>query len=246
MPFIPENELERALVKAAHDRAAAPDFYRLLLDCDLLVLGSAEGQEQATDAFSLEPGGKLSLLTGEKNGGRFLPVFSSLTRMQDYSRQGGKYLSINGRALLHLTRGGPVILNPASEYGKELTADQVRQLLEGPRHETRLILGAKEHPTALVALLTAVFASRPDVERAWMIQATFPDHGNEECALVGVELDSGKGGDWPSLMQAVQAAMETSGSKTVLDMERVDRRDPAAPSSKLLTAPAFYQRHSLN
>ena len=34
MPFIAENELEQALVKAVKDPAAAPDFYRLLLESD--------------------------------------------------------------------------------------------------------------------------------------------------------------------------------------------------------------------
>ena len=49
MPFIAENELEQALVKAVKNPAAAPDFYRLLLESNLLVLGTAEGQEDATD-----------------------------------------------------------------------------------------------------------------------------------------------------------------------------------------------------
>ncbi len=125
---------------------------------------------------------------------RFLPVFSSLARMQDYVKQESKFLSINGRALLDLTRGAPVILNPASEYGKELTADQVQQLLDGPRSETRLILGSNEYPAALVALLTAMFANRPDVERAWMIPAAFADRPDEPRALIGVELDAGATG----------------------------------------------------
>ncbi len=43
-------------------------------------------------------------------------------------------------------------------------------------------------------------------------------------------------------MQAVQSAMEKAGDRTVLEMVRVDPRDPSAPSSKLLTAPPFYQR----
>ena len=43
MPFIPENDLERALVNASHDATAAPNFYRLLLDSELLVLGTVDG-----------------------------------------------------------------------------------------------------------------------------------------------------------------------------------------------------------
>src|SRR4051812_45100661 len=125
MPFIADNELERALVAAVKNPGAAPDFYRLLLDSDLLVLGTAEGQEDAAQPFSMPAGGKVNLVTGLKDGAQYLPVFSSLARMQDYVTQESRYLSINGRALLEMTRGAPVILNPSSEFGKELTAQQV-------------------------------------------------------------------------------------------------------------------------
>ena len=128
MPFISENKLEEALVRAVKSPATAPDFYRLLLESDLLVLGTVEGQD-GSEKFTLEPGGQLQLVTGENKGEKFLPIFSSLARMQEYVKEESKYLSINGRALLDLTRGAPVILNPASEYGRELTPGEVEQLL---------------------------------------------------------------------------------------------------------------------
>ncbi len=130
MLFIPENELERALVAAVKDPVSAADFYRLLLESDLLVLGTAEGQENASEKFALAPGGKLNLISGLKDGSRYLPVFSSLRRMQEYVKQESKYISVNGRSLLDLTRGAPVTLNPASEYGKALSAQQIAQLLQ--------------------------------------------------------------------------------------------------------------------
>ena len=55
MPFISENELEKALVKAVKSPASTPDFYRLLLESDLLVMGTAEGQEGASD---IHPGAR--------------------------------------------------------------------------------------------------------------------------------------------------------------------------------------------
>jgi SseB protein N-terminal domain/SseB protein C-terminal domain len=242
MPFISENELEKALVKAVQNPASAPDFYRLLLESDLLVLGSVEGREDASEKFTLAPGGKLSLVPGVKNGGQFLPVFSSLARMQEYVKQESKFLSINGRALLDLTRGAPVTLNPASEYGKELTPGQVQQLLDGavPRGEARTIIGEADYPAALVEALVAVFASRPDIETAWMIQVTFADRAKEPHPLVGIET----GSDWPSLMQAIKAAAEKSVPGMVFDVQRVDRRNPVGMTSALLQAAPFYQRRA--
>ena len=240
MPFISENELERALVKAVKEPASAPDFYRLLLESDLLVLGTVEGQEDATDQFTLAPGGKVNLVTGQKKGGgTFLPVFSSLSRMQEYVKQESKYLSVNGRALLDLTRGAPVILNPASEYGKELTSKQVAQLLDPQlaRGLPRIRLGEAEYPMPLVDTLTGVFTTRPDIEAAWMIQVTFAGR-DAPHPLVGVETQ----GDWASLMQAVEAAAARALPGLVFDLQRIDRSRPNSLSDALLQAPPFYQR----
>ena len=70
MLFIPENELERALVRAVKEPASGPDFYRLLLESHLLVLGTAQGQEGATEEFSLAPGSQISLVTALKDVGQ--------------------------------------------------------------------------------------------------------------------------------------------------------------------------------
>ena len=242
MAFIPENELERVLVQAAHDPASATEFYRLLLNSDLLVLGSIAGQDDQNEQFSLEPGDQINLIPGEKNGVRYLPVFSSQTRMQEYSRSESKYLRVNGRALLDLTRGAPVTLNPASEYGKELTADQVRQLLDGGRATARVMASEIEPPEQLMQLLREFFTTRPDVQTAWMTMvAPSPDRVHEARPLVGIESSA----DFPSLIQALQAAASTT-PEVMFDVQRVDRRNLAGAAAALLLIPPFYQRPALN
>lgn len=242
MPFIADNELEQALVKAVKNADAAPDFYRLLLESDLLVLGTAEGQEGASDKFSLAPGSKLNLVTALKDDSQYLPVFSSLARMQDYVKQESKYLSINGRALLELTRGAPVILNPASEYGKELTAQQVAQLLSpapAPA-QPRTIVGEAGYPMPLVEALTRVFTVHPAVEAAWMIQVTFADRAKEPHPLVGIE--SGDVPGFPKLVQAIQDEMERANVGLVFDIQRIDRNIATSLTDALLQVPPFYTR----
>jgi hypothetical protein len=240
MPFISENELERALVTAAKNPHQAPVFYRLLLESDLLVMGTAEGRESATEPFAITPGGKLNLVTGTKNGDHFLPVFSSLLRMQEYVKQECKYLSIKGRALLELTRGAPVILNPASEYGKELSPQEVVQLLDPPAARTqRTITGEADYPAQLVETLTGVFAGRPDVEAAWMIQVSFVGQDAPQ-PVVGIETM----GDWPSLAQAIAEAAEKFVPDMSFDLQRIDRDRPQGLTDALLQVPPFYQRRT--
>ena len=241
MAFIPENDLERVLLQAAHDPHVAPEFYRLLLDSDLLVLGSIAGQDDQNEQFSLEPGDQINLIPGEKNGVRYLPVFSSQTRMQEYTRTETKYLRVNGRALLDLTRGAPVTLNPASEYGKELTADQVGQLLDGGRITPRVVDIEIEPPEQLMAVLREFFATRPDVQTAWMTMVGQPDRLHEARPLVGIESSA----DFPSLMQALQAAANATPD-IMFDVQRVDRLRPVGMAATLLLILPFYQRPSLN
>ncbi|MEO8301954.1 MAG: enhanced serine sensitivity protein SseB C-terminal domain-containing protein [Rhizomicrobium sp.] len=244
MLFIAENELEKALVEAVKAPSSAPEFYRLLLETNLLVMGTVEGQEEAQQEFSLSPGGRLSLVTALKDGSQYLPVFSSLARMQEFVKQESKYLSIKGRALLELTLGGPLILNPASQYGKELSPQEVQQLLSGPapHSDARVIAGEADYPMPLVQALMSVFATRPDIETAWMIQVTFADRAKQPHPLVGIELDAKLGSDWSSLLQAIQAAAETHVPDMLFDIQRVDRRNPAGMTSALTQAAPFYVR----
>ena len=242
MLFIPENELERALVKAVKNPAAASDFYRLLLESALLVLGTAQGQEGATEVFTLAPGNNLNLVTGLKDGQRYLPVFSSIPRMQEYVKQESKYLSINGRALLDLVRGAPVILNPASEYGKELTAEQVGQLLgpSRPSAPQRTTVGEAEYPMPLVQALTRVLAANALVDAARMIQVTFADRAPEPHPLVGIEADPAI--DFRTLVDAIQREAEHAAPGTVFDIHRIDRAASNSVTEALLQAAPFYVR----
>ena len=238
MPFISENELEQALVKAAKDPDAGPDFYRLLLESNLLVMGTAEGMENANEEFALSHGGKLNLITGLKDGAQYLPVFSSLPRMQEFVKQETKFLSIRGRDLLDITRGAPVILNPASEYGKELSAQQVLHLLDGPGAGIPQYTIEEDYPKALVEALASVFKTRPDVASAWMIKIGFDDRPGERHPLVGIEMDTG--GDWPSLIKAIEDTAQDKVPGMVFDLHRVDRLNPIGLTEALLKTRPIY------
>ncbi len=239
MPFISQNKLEEALVRAVKSPATAPDFYRLLLESDLLVLGTVEGQD-GSEKFSLEPGGQLQLVTGENKGEKFLPIFSSLARMQEYVKEESKYLSVNGRALLDLTRGSPVILNPASEYGRELTPGEVEQLLNpmAPSAPVALTTSDAFYPMALINALASVFEKHPQVQTAWMIRIGIGDADSQVQPLVGVETS----GDMAALVADIEHAAAQDAPGIVFDVQRVDRTRPTGMAGALLQAQPFYRR----
>lgn len=241
MPFISENELEKALVRAVKNPDAAPDFYRLLLESSLLVMGTAQGQEYASEEFSLSPGGKLNLVTAVKNGAPYLPIFSSQPRMQEFVDKQTKYLTIKGRDLLDITRGAVVILNPASEFGKELSAAEVLRLLDGPGGDVPHYNLEEAYPAALVDALTAVFETRPEVIAAWMVKVGIGGAGDRH-PLVGIDVDPGSDA-WPSLISAIEEAAQEKVPGMVFDLHRMDRDNPAVGlTGALLKANPFYAR----
>lgn len=248
MRFKPENKLEEALVKAVKDSGTAADFARLLLDSDLLVLGTVAGHEDDREKFALAPGGQLKLVPGEKNGEKYLPVFSSLTRMQAYVSDEAKYLAIKGRDLLEVTRGAPVTLNPGSNYGKEFSAEEVGQLLawdqgrESKMSEPKIMIGEVDFPMDLVNAATALFQQRPDIANAWMIRVTFADRAREPHPLIGVEFDSEAAGGLATLMPQIERMAEAAVPGMVFDVQQVDRNRQSGMSDALLQVPPFYTR----
>ncbi|HEY4078347.1 MAG TPA: enhanced serine sensitivity protein SseB C-terminal domain-containing protein [Rhizomicrobium sp.] len=238
MAFTPENDLEKALVRAVQEPSAAPDFYRLLLESQLLVIGAAEGQESATQQFSVAPGANLKLEIGEADGRKFLPVFSSVTRIQAYVKQESRYLALNGRDLLETTRGAPVVLNPGSEYGKNLAPDEVAQLLDPAtsRKSEKVSIGEAQYPMALVNALAELFQSHAEIANAWMIQVTFADRAREPHPLVGIETS----GDMAALMPQIERAAQQAVPGMVFDVQRVDRNAPTGMADALLQTQPFY------
>jgi len=244
MSFEPENELEQTLLKAVTDHASAPAFYRQLMDSEVLVLGTVHGREEEQERFTLAPGGQIKLVPGEAEGKKFLPVFTSLTRMQAYVQAESKYLGIRCRDVLEMTRGVAVHLNPGSDFARLIPPEEIQELLGGPAraNQPKTITGEVDYPQQLVDALTALFETRTDAASAWMIQVTFADRAREPHPLVGVEFDSEGAGAMSSLMPQIERMAEIAAPGLVFDVQRVDRKQQMGMADALLQVPPFYQR----
>ncbi|HEY0267565.1 MAG TPA: enhanced serine sensitivity protein SseB C-terminal domain-containing protein, partial [Rhizomicrobium sp.] len=71
-----------------------------------------------------------------------------------------------------------------------------------------------------------------------MIQVTFADRARAPHPLVGIETL----GDWPPLLQAIEAAAEACVPGMVFDVQRVVRTSPTGLTEALLNVPPFYER----
>src|ERR1700761_7533323 len=202
MDFVPQNDLERALVRAVKEPAARPEFYRLLLASDLLVLGNLAGDQLQI------------VSTKNKAGVNVHPVFSSVPRVQAYIREKQNYLTLNGHALFKMTKGAAFVLNPNSSYGKELPPEELASLLDPDAHTakpivldkaTQVLIGQPAvYPHDLVNALKEEFAKRPDVLNAYLVQIAFSGRDEPPHPMIGVETT----GDWDSVSALIGKTAE--------------------------------------
>src|ERR1700749_1726025 len=99
MPFAPENPLEEVLAVAARDPAARPQFYGVLMQSPLLVLGRAEGHD-ASGAMLPRLGGRgFELAQISNRGRRYHPAFTSMTRLRAFDAETQTYFTVLARSL---------------------------------------------------------------------------------------------------------------------------------------------------
>ena len=83
-------------------------------------------------ASSLSTGAN-NLVPATMDGRPSFPSSPLSSACRPISARKQNYLTLNGRALLEMTRGAPFILNPGSDYGKELLPEEIASLLDPDR-----------------------------------------------------------------------------------------------------------------
>lgn len=247
MAFTPENALEDALMHAAKEPAARPEFYQLLLVSDLLVLGRVARAAPGKAGPTVLPGDTLEIASARINGHACHPVFSSLTRLRTYIHEEEEFLTLNGRALFEATPGATFMLNPGSDYGKELLPNEIGRLLNPAstaparvtiQKPTQALIGQPSvYPHALVDALMAAFAKRDDVVAAYLVQIAF--EGQPSHPLIGIETT----GNWEMLSSEVGRIAAAAAPGLLFDVAPIDRKEPQKTLTDALrkTTP-FYQR----
>lgn len=125
----PENELEKSLMLASSEISAKKDFYQKLLWNKLFVL-TGEHLHSEDETQILDKDTTVHFVTFESG---HIPVFSSTNRIFDKGviKEDVRYLGINGQDLFGVAKGSTFILNPYSDYGKELIPEEIENLLNG-------------------------------------------------------------------------------------------------------------------
>ncbi|MFZ0039764.1 MAG: enhanced serine sensitivity protein SseB C-terminal domain-containing protein [Solirubrobacteraceae bacterium] len=189
------NELERLLVAAANDPAERPAFAQALLTHDVYVPGRSDPPPVNG---VIPPDAKLRFATLEDARGSVLPFFTSQAKLEEALAQwpgaDPAFLCLPARALLEITRGSRLALNPNTSPGKEYTPQEVAALLDGREsglepilitEKQEVLVGAPRFvPPELPAMLARFFVQRPVVEAAHLGWWRGP--GGDEAYLLGV------------------------------------------------------------
>lgn len=202
MTFEPVNRLEESLVKAANDPAYRPQFYKDLCASDFFIIEHDKKPPSSSGKITLAEGTLIQIQNIEHNGKLYIPVFSSLTRLQAFLTKESAYLGINALEVMKLTKGAELLLNPGSEYGKEFTKEEIESIVSGSiwkpnerytvKKDVKVMMGQpKVYPYELVEALTRFFKTKKQVKRAWLTHFFNPDDGQPPHTLILIDVSTG-------------------------------------------------------
>lgn len=161
--FVPTNELEIALLRAAKDPNSRPEFYRALLEADLFFVTPNPPAEEG--GRMIPEGEKIAFITWSGPDGLFVPIFSSLPLLQNAIKNSGKdygYNKLNGKAAFETFAQSPneMLLNPGYVCGKHFLPKEILSIADGSifgvktqvrkkRRQVSVIVEINDYTTAL-------------------------------------------------------------------------------------------------
>lgn len=217
------------MLRAASDAAAAPAFYRLLLGCELIVLGS-KSERLAIDIV--------------KHGtGFYHPIFTSPERLKTFAADDLPNFSILGRTLFETTSGGQFIINPRSSLAKILYPDEIAWCLENFRPIKFAVLTPEHYPTQLVKALCVLFINRRQLQTARL--AFVSDTQNESRAHIVIGIEAS--GDIAHLAEEIFAAAAVTNPDCAVDVASLDTKQAMHPLHQhLMSIAPFFDRERLS
>ncbi len=202
MAFEAQNALERSLVKAATDPAHRPQFYKDFVQSVIYIIQHGVPPPERAEQVTLDKGKSIQIADVEFKGKRYIPIFSSMPRLQAMLSGEAAYLGMNALEILKITKGSALLLNPGSDYGKEITAEEAASMVDGSiwqpgeryvaKKATQVMIGQpKNFPTELVESLTRLFKKKHQVKRAWVAHFFNPDMDKKAHTLIAIEVVDG-------------------------------------------------------
>jgi hypothetical protein len=242
----PENELEKTLMEAATKASARKEFYQKLLWKELVVLtnGHVNSEEGVR---TLEKDTTVQFVTFE-NGQ--IPVFTSTNRIFDKGiiKEQVPFMALKGQDLFEVAKGATFILNPYSDYGKELLPNEIESLLNGSifeqhnemtiEQDTEIQIGQPaQHPTELVNGLIKLFKEKESVKAAYLAAIKMDKTEKLPHLMIAIDVE----GKMSSITNEAGPLAEKLLNNEIVDFIQIDNKGGISDYFLTQTEP-FYKR----
>jgi hypothetical protein len=184
------------------------------------------------------------------NGRDYHPIFTSFTRLRAAAPDEQRHFTAIGRDLFRRTKGADFALNPRSELGKLLTANEIAFWLDPSARARRTL--ARNQPHAIITVpaephkvlteaLSVLFANRREVVSAYALDVVFSDRSEPPHPLIVIEAE----GPWAKVATEVSQLAAAIVPDLILDVIPLDRTEPNAQLTQPLSeSRPFFQRKS--
>jgi hypothetical protein len=217
--LLPANPLEKALHNAAIDDQKVVDFYLVLMESRVFILGKP-AREITDSNFTLTEDDELMINHWESDVDKspVIPFFTSLQTLQKVIPEDEPYLEVPAEALFRMTLGVPMVLNPNTDYGMEFSPEDIVSLLgsgdvnadlseligseDGELDDGTYLDVLTEMPETLSKKMCDVFSEYPEIAEAYLAVIHEPALDPDPHLLVGI-----KG------MGDLEAAIESSANR---------------------------------
>jgi hypothetical protein len=246
-----ETPLEVALRLAVDEPAHRPEFYRLLLESPVYILGDSDG---LTDGVvgTLKIGDNISIQSWvKKDGSPIIPFFTSLAALQRAIEEEATYLTLPARSLFEMTKGSSLVLNPKSNYGKEFFPHEIEALLsEGVdrlperrvvQQKTEVFLGQPaDYPSKMVDSLTTLLSKHSNVKAAYLALMHDPSQDEKPHLIIGIEADDEID---KIIREAGVVVGDAAPNGEPVDLMQVERGGDGLSKYFVRDVRPFYERH---
>ena len=227
------DKLGNDLKNAAINPGFRPKFYKYLLEADIYVLVRGK-RDLPNGEARLMSNKNIQVLNWEKSDGELItPIFSSEKEVRKAARNVGIYMRVNAKVLFNSNPEAHYVINPLSDYGKELTPYEVKSLLDGSllnsKNEiklekgTKILLGQpKDYPHDLVKALFTYFEQNGEICNAYVAQMHSYEKNEEPHLLLALESSADLSGIFSEISIIIR---DTLSSDRYVDMLQIGRGD---------------------
>jgi hypothetical protein len=197
------TDLDRALAESQKDQSKSDGFYNLFLNMDVFVPTHNPVITNQSRMRRTEEGETFSPIVIENENIPFLPIFSTLDRLQSWAKgQEITYVQMPAHALLRSSLDPKLhlALNVGTPHFKEFTPDEIDwlcQVFEGQKPSafnvpkgTQVLIGAPSQiPNGLTDSLSTCIKRNTEINTAYLGQVHFQLEGETPQLFLVLKVD---------------------------------------------------------